>query len=196
MFENRVTDRIIYDREYMDRLIRENYEEIYKYCWRHVRQRETAEDLTQEVFLRFLGNIDRYREYGRLRNYLYVTAGNLIRDYYRKKKELPMKDAARESVRSQGEPDYEKKEKGWAGSHEESAEIEQTLERIRIQTALDGLSAEERDLVILRYYQGLKIRDIAAVTGAPASTVRYRLKKAEDRLKRELCGGEANWTEN
>ena len=176
MFENRLTDRIIYDREYMERLIRENYDEIYRYCWRHTGQRETAEDLTQEVFLKFLGNIGRYREFGKLRNYLYVIAGNLIRDCYRKKKETYLEEADEEAAET---------------------ELEQAVERIEIRKALDSLEAEERDLVILRYYQELKIRDISAVTGIPPSTVRYRLKQAERKLKETLCsGGEREWTED
>ena len=43
--------------------------------------------------------------------------------------------------------------------------------------------------MILRYYQELKIKDIAAVTGMPASTVRYRLKTAEKELRRMLEKG-------
>ena len=160
----------------MERLIRENYDEIYRYCWRHTGQRETAEDLTQEVFLKFLGNIGRYREYGKLRNYLYVIAGNLIRDCYRKKRETCLEEA-----------DVEAGER----------ELEQAAERIEIRRALDRLEAEERDLVILRYYQELKIRDISAVTGIPASTVRYRLRQAERKLKETLSsGGEREWTES
>ena len=100
LFNYRSPDRIIYDEEYRDRLIRENYADIYAYCFRHLGHRETAEDLTQETFLRFLRNVERYREYGKIKNYLYVIAGNVIRDHYRKPKELPVEKEMMLSTRA------------------------------------------------------------------------------------------------
>ena len=172
MFHYRSPDRIIYDKEYTDRLIRKNYADIYAYCFRRLGHRETAEDLTQETFLRIMGSVERYREYGKIKNYLYVIAGNVIRDYYRKPKEISAED------------DMEN-----AGASMTDAGVEQAAERMEIREALAGLESPDREIVILRYYQELKIKDIAAVTGMPASTVRYRLKTAEKELRRMLEKG-------
>ena len=69
--------------------------------------------------------------------------------------------------------------------------------RMEIREALAVLESPDREIVILRYYQELKIRDIAAVMRMPASTVRYRLKAAEKELRRRLeKGGGTEWTEN
>ena len=172
VFHYRSPDRIIYDEEYRDRLIRENYADIYAYCFRHLGHRETAEDLTQETFLKFLRNVERYREYGKIKNYLYVIAGNVIRDHYRKPKELPVE-----------------KEMYTEGKSMPDMDVEHAAERVEIREALAALESPDREIIILRYYQELKIKDIAAVMGMPASTVRYRLKTAEKELKRRLEKG-------
>ena len=180
VFHYRSPDRIIYDEEYTDRLIRENYADIYAYCFRHLGHRETAEDLTQETFLRFLRNVERYREYGKIKNYLYVVAGNVIRDHYRKQKEIPVE----QELRAERDP-------------KPDMAVEHAAERVGVREALAALESSDREIVILRYYQELKIRDIAAVMRMPASTVRYRLKAAEKELRRRLeKGGGTEWTEN
>ena len=180
VFHYRSPDRIIYDEEYTDRLIRENYADIYAYCFRHLGHRETAEDLTQETFLRFLRNVERYREYGKIKNYLYVVAGNVIRDHYRKHKEIPVEQEF--SAERDPMPDMA---------------VEYAAERVGVREALAALESPDREIVILRYYQELKLKDIAVVMGMPASTVRYRLKAVEKELRRRLeKGGGTEWTEN
>ena len=66
--------------ESVEILIKKYYRDIYTYCFCRVEDRQTAQDLTQEVFLRFLQNLDSYEHTGKLKNYLYVTAGNLIKE--------------------------------------------------------------------------------------------------------------------
>lgn len=172
MFLYRPLDRIIYDKEYADRLIRENYADIYVYCFRHLGHRETAEDLTQETFLKFLRTAERYREYGKIKNYLYVIAGNAIRDHYRKPKEIPMEKDLSAERNPIPDPD-----------------VEYAAERVEIREALAALDSPDREIVILRFYQELKVKDIAGVMNMPASTVRYRLKTAEKELRRRFEKG-------
>ena len=74
MFENKKIQNLFLNEEKVEDLIRRYYSDIYKYCFFHLGNRETAEDITQEVFLKFLKSLDSYREYGKLKNYLYVVA--------------------------------------------------------------------------------------------------------------------------
>ena len=55
-----------------------------------------------------------------------------------------------------------------------------------ILDALSALEKTEKDIVILRYYQDLRIKDISRITGIPLSTVRYKLKRAEAILRERL----------
>ena len=57
-----------------------------------IRDSYEAEDLTQEVFTRFFSNLYRYKEYGKVKNYLYTIAGNTVKNYYKKKKDIPSEE--------------------------------------------------------------------------------------------------------
>ncbi len=160
-------NHILYKDGYLEKLITDNYESIYKYCYYHLNQRQAAEDITQEVFLKFLNNLDNYRDYGKIRNYLYVIAGNLIRNYFRKPKETCVEELR----------DFEET----APDH-----ADDILDRLMVMDALSTLEKTEKDIVILRYYQELRLRDISRILGIPASTVRYKLKIAEKQLRNRL----------
>ena len=58
----------------------------------HIYDPYEAEDLTQEVFTRFFSNLYRYKEYGKVKNYLYTIAGNTVKNYYKKKKDIPSEE--------------------------------------------------------------------------------------------------------
>lgn len=166
MFEYKLRDNIFYKKGYIEKLIKENYDDIYRYCYCHLNNVGIAQDMTQETFLKFLNNIDRYQEYGKLKNYLYVIAGNTIRDYLRRPQELYDMELERTPL--------------------QSSEVELLADKITVLDAVHSLESLEREIIILRYYQDLRIKDIADILDKPASTVRYTLKKAEKHLKKKL----------
>lgn len=159
-------NHILYKDGYLEKLITDNYGEIYRYCFFRLNHRQTAEDITQEVFLKFLDSLDAYRDYGKVRNYLYVIAGNLIKNYHKK----PGETCAGEIEDGEEAPDG----------------TDRIVDRVMVQEALSVLEKTEKEIVILRYYQDLRIKDISRIMGMPASTVRYRLKAAERILKEKL----------
>lgn len=87
MFEEKKIRDLLLDEEKVEDLVRKYYSDIYKYCFFHLGNKETAQDITQDVFLKFLKSLDTYREYGKLKNYLYVVAKNTIKDFFRKRYE-------------------------------------------------------------------------------------------------------------
>lgn len=64
--------------------------------------------------------------------------------------------------------------------------IDQKLLQMNIREALDSLEDLDKELIILRYYQELRIKDISRILHLPASTVRYKLRNAEKALKKRL----------
>ena len=66
-------------------LVKKYYASIYQYCFLHVRNRDYAEDLTQDTFVRFFEALGQYKNYGKTKSYLYCIAGNIIKNYYKKK---------------------------------------------------------------------------------------------------------------
>lgn len=149
------------DSESLNRIFDAYYGKVYGYCYRHLNHRENAQDMTQEVFLRVCRNISDYRHYGKFENYLYVIAANLLKDHYRKKQLLPLEDIVIEET----EPGF--------------ARAENTL---IVTEALRKLPEQEREIIVLRYYQELKIKDIARILGLKLSTTKYHLKRAQEML--------------
>lgn len=80
------------DKESVNCVFEQYYDKVYGYCYRHVTHRETAQDLTQEVFLRVFKHMEDYRHYGKFENYLYVIAGNLCKDFYKKNRFLSLEE--------------------------------------------------------------------------------------------------------
>ena len=68
----------------------------------------------------------------------------------------------------------------------DSGGIDRKLEQLNIWEAINSLEEIEKEIIILRYYQDFRIKDISQVMGIPASTVRYKLKNEEKSLKRRL----------
>ena len=119
-----------------DKFIRKYYEEILKYCTYHCFDSEYARDLTQETFLRFFANLSAYQYCGKTKNYLYTIAGNLCKNYYKKKKEDVMdKEGLQAKAGAAADP--------FAG----------VLDQMEMQAALAGLSEEFREVLILYYFQ-------------------------------------------
>lgn len=155
------------DEAAFDTFVRKYYTEILNYCHYHCFDAAYAEDLTQETFIRFFAKLSDYHFMGKTKNYLYTIAGNLCKDYYRKKKDVPTK--------------REELEQNIA-----SSQLEQVTERVMIETALAALPSELREVMVLYYFQGLKLSEIAKVLQITLSLVKYRLRQAKKQMRQIL----------
>ncbi|OPD35432.1 RNA polymerase subunit sigma [Clostridium botulinum] len=153
-----------------DELIKRYYGKVYYYCYRHLNNKEAAQDLTQEVFMKVIKTIGGYKHYGKFENYLYVVAGNACKDFYKKESKYILKEVE-------------------DGSSEE--EISKLENKVIIEEALNKLSDNQREIIILRFYQDLKIKDIAKIMNSGISITKYRLKKAIKLISESMKGGQA-----
>lgn len=153
------------DEDAFDALIRKYYKEILNYCRYHCPDQEYAEDFTQETFVRFFKNISSYCFQGKTKNYLYTIAGNLCRDYYKKKREIPMEETAFEQAL---EP--------------EAGQMDHAVDKLTVEWAIQQLPEELKEVVILYYFQELKLAEIAKVTQTGLPLVKYRIRQAKKQL--------------
>lgn len=154
------------DESAFDIFVRKHYEEILKYCNYHCLDASYAEDLTQETFLRFFERLSDYRYMGKTRNYLYTIAGNLCRNYYKKIKESLFEEASTEGQNNSGQ-----------------SEADKILDQITIKAALNSLPEELREVIILYYFQELKLAEISDTLRIGLPLVKYRIKQARKRLE-------------
>ena len=78
------------DEDAIEEFVRKYYPLILRYCRLHLPDTDEAEDVTQEAFARFFRTLPQYQHYGKAANYLYVIAGNLCRDSFKKIRPLPL----------------------------------------------------------------------------------------------------------
>ena len=140
-----------------EQFVKKYYSSIYQYCFLHIHDRDYAEDITQETFVRFFESLERYHDYGKARAYLYCIAGNTIKNYYKKKKEVLIEEI----------PEIP----------ENSMEDMET--RLDIEQMVDNLPDELREITILFFFQDLKQREIADLLNIKLSLVKYRIRSAK-----------------
>lgn len=152
-----------------DQFVHKYYEEILNYCNRHCYDTEYAEDLAQETFLHFFAKLSDYHYKGKMKNYLYTIAGNLCKDYYKKKKEVLAEDEVLER-----------------GTLPGADQEEGVVTKVVVKEALGKLSEEYREVIILYYFQDLKLSEIADVLQINLSLVKYRMRQAKKQLEQYL----------
>lgn len=140
--------------------IEEQYDKIYRYCYYRLRNREQAEDVTQETFLRWFSS-DTYRNTGQVLQYLYTIARNLCIDESRK----PILDALAEDIPvADSDP----------------------LLSIALRTELDKLDGEDQELVLLRYVNGVPVGVLCNLYGISRFAMYRRLRNILKTLQKGL----------
>ena len=160
----------------MEVLVRRHYRAVFAYIYRRIGDYHAAFDLAQEVFIRMLQALPSYREGGKFEAWLLKIAVNRCRDYVRSPV-CAQRAEARELDEAFCAPDNV------------TDLFEASLSRRAVREAVLALPDDQREAVILHYYHGYKLREIAAVTGAKEATVKSRVYQALSKLKRKLEGG-------
>lgn len=153
---------------------------IYAYLYRLTNKRQLAEDLVQECFIRVFTALQAGRVPVRFRPWIYQIATNLCRDVWKS-------GAYRYEVAAL---DTGVNEAGDGGSDTVASFLDKQVEREEVIAALGALPEEERQIVILRFYQELKLDEIAELLELPLSTVKSKLYRAFKRLALLLQKGE------
>lgn len=148
---------------------------LYGFLFRLCGDTAEAEDLFQETFLRVLRSSRRFDPRGRFKPWLFAIALNLARDRARR---LAHPAAPRLHVRS----DLPEPEDNSPFGANENNQIRKT----DLQLALAQLPESLRAVVLLRYFEGLDEREIAAAVGIPRGTVKSRLHRGIGMLRTHL----------
>ena len=148
----------------------EQYDKIYRYCYFKLHHRETAEDVTQETFLRFLNHQASYGKGDSLK-LLYTIARNLCTDEYRRKKAESLSENRQEQM-SISIPGPE----------------EEYINKSLLHAALQKLSEEDRELILLRYVNEVPMASLASLYHMSRFALYRRCQKLLTFLKKEVEG--------
>jgi RNA polymerase sigma-70 factor (ECF subfamily) len=166
------------DPDLLDRLIEQYQHRLLRYLVYLSGNRELAEDLFQETWIRVLERGHQYDGKHEFSTWLYAVARNLTIDYLRKKSPVSLDGLMEDEERAPLEP---------ADTRPMAWEVVQQHEQAeRISAALVGIPVEYRETVVLRFQEGLALEEIATVTGAKLGTVKSRLYRGLNLLMGQL----------
>jgi RNA polymerase sigma-70 factor (ECF subfamily) len=152
---------------------------LYKFVYRYLGDAEEARDVCQDAFIKAYTNLHRFRGQAKFSSWLYQIALNQCRSQFRRQK-------ARPTV-SIDEDDEQSRLRLVSADGVLPDDSAIHGERVRaLQQALAQLPDEQRTVIILKQYHGMKFREIAEVLGTPESTVKSRLYHGLDALSRSL----------
>jgi len=171
------------DPDLIDQLIEQYHYRLFRYLISLTGNREAAEDLFQETWIRVLERGHQYNQKWKFGTWLFTVARNLFLDSMRRKnpaagnstEELDDASILAETAASDAPSPFDLQSR-----REESA---------RVARALDCLASSYREVLVLRFQEDLSLDEIATVVAAPVSTVKSRLYRGMEELKGKLEGG-------
>lgn len=145
---------------------------IFRHCYFRLGNRERARELMQDTFCKVWEHLQKGKDVEHVQAFLYRIAGNLVIDEIRRLKRRP--ETSLEDLQEAGfDP----------ASEDGEVQLQGMVESGKIMEALDDLDQQSRDVLVMRFVDGLPPQDIAGMLGVTANVVSVRLHRATKKLK-------------
>ncbi len=154
--------------QWMEQFVRDYGDTVFRICFLCLKDYQLAEDAAQETFLRALISYETFEHQSSVKTWLVRIAVNCCRNIIRTRWFRLVCSGI---------------EEGREGSENS---IEEWIERISISDAIRELAGNDREIILLFYYQGLSLKEIAAALGISENAANQRLYRARKRLKKIL----------
>ncbi|GAB7089675.1 RNA polymerase sigma factor [Marinifilum fragile] len=142
---------------------------LYNFFLRLTKNQSISEDLVQSVFRRILTYRKTYNEQHKFRSWMYQIARNVHANYYRDNKLVISDFSEPEKIEYETDSAIEEMEK-------------ESRKRI-LYEAMDGLQTDQKEIIELSRFQGLKYREIAEITGLSETAVKVKAHRAINKLR-------------
>ena len=152
--------------ELVENFIVENQEAYYRLAYSYVRNKENALDIVQDAIVKALHSIDRLKEQSYLKTWFYRIVVNTSIDYIRKHQRVSVMDG---DILALHLP-----------------QLEDEVTDLDLLDAIDQLPTKYKTIIILRFFEDLKIDEIAEITGDNVNTIKTRLYAALKKLRLEI----------
>jgi len=159
----------------MESLINQYLKSIYNYVYRMVRDRNEAEDITQEVFVKVWKNLKKIDKEKNLKSWLFTIARNATIDFLRRRKDIPFSE--KEEYFEETISDVELLPDEIFMRKELAEELEEALSKIR---------PDFREIILLHYLEDMTFEEISEIVGKPLNTVKSQHLRALHQIRRLL----------
>lgn len=146
-------------------------EKIYAFVYYKTHHKETAEDLVSQVFLKAFKNLDNFDiSQGTFQAWLYQIARNTVIDHYRTKKNDQVIDDV------------------WDISSDDDMERDMDTRQklIKIEKYISGLKSEQRDILIMKIWQGMTYKEIAGALGKSEASCKMMCSRTLKKLRADM----------
>lgn len=169
-----------------EEIVQRYHRRIYNICYRFAGSPDDAQDLTQEVFIKMYRTLNSYDvDRGAFMTWVTTVTRNLLVDHFRKTKQERMTDSL-DTTSSEHEDAVPLGEQIPDRGPAPDSKVQSREARESVHLALQKLSPELREAVILRDLQDLDYREIATVLKVPEGTVKSRINRGRAELARLL----------
>jgi len=169
-----------------EEIVQRYHRRIYNVCYRFAGDAENAQDLTQEVFIKMYRTLNTYDSgKGAFMTWVTTITRNLLVDHFRKTKSDRVTDSL-DSIPSEHEDAQPLSERIADRAPPPDASVQSRETREMVHLALQKLSPELREAVILRDLQDMDYREIATALRVPEGTVKSRINRGRAELARLL----------
>lgn len=161
------------DNQAFDELLKRNQSKVFSYIMFVVRNQEVANDLFQDTFMKVITRLQqgKYTDSGKFSAWVMRIAHNMIMDWYRQQKAEPIVSVSEDNDLSRlGSSSF------FDSSIESTFVNEQVLRDVR--SMMNLLPPLQREVVFMRFYQGLSFKEIAETTGVSINTALGRMRYA------------------
>jgi len=171
------------DSKALDKLYLRYYQKIFSFILRYVNDPDKAQDILQETFLRVYNWREKYAPTAKFASWLYRIARNLCIDEKRKywNRMVDLDSQSRLEEDAQGPIDLES-DKGF----DPRQSLDESIKMDLIRKAIESLSEEQRDVILLNKYEGLSYQEIGDILGISTESVKQRAYRAHLRLREIL----------
>jgi RNA polymerase sigma-70 factor (ECF subfamily) len=153
---------------------------LLRFTWRMLGDSAEAEEVTQDVFLKLMSRADQYDGRAPVGSWLFAIATNACRDRLRRSVRRP--SVALDAVAEAAEPGIPVDER-----------LVDRQRREAVRRALERLSDEQREALVLARYHGMPYADIARTLNISEGAVKTRIFRAMETLKAHFSGGDSPW---
>lgn len=167
------------DLDKMALLFHRHHRPLYGFLFQMTRKKEASEDMLQNVFYRMLRSRHTFTGEGDFKTWMYYIARNVIKDHIKK------------TSRDPGFHDMNELAEKIGADVRTDEQIERKLEVKALQRALDSLSRDSREVLILSRFQELRHEEIARVLDITVGAVKVRIHRAINQLKERYQSSEA-----